>query len=127
MIAGFQIADLISGPLVAGLFVKQRVQALKAALAAKVDEVDAAVGIEPEKLLIHAVPLGVLRLRQNPGDVGLDRHRVERAHDADALVALDNIEAIVVLIGEHRIAQAVFHDVVVEDAPLEREFRIDVQ
>ena len=127
MIAGLQVADLVAGPLVPGLLVQHRIEALEAALTVEIDEVDAAVGIEPEELLIHAVALGVLRLGQDAGDVGLDGHRVERAHDADALVALDDVEAVIVFVGEHRIAQAVLHDVVVQDAPLERELRIDVQ
>ena len=127
VIAGMKIGDFISGPFLSRVFAEHGVKALIASLMREVNEVDFAVGIELQELLIDAITHGILRFRQHAGDIGLDAYCVQRAHDADTLVALDNIKSIVVFVSDDRIAQAICDHVVIEGIPFVGEFGSGIQ
>ena len=93
----------------------------------EVDEVHARVLIELQELAVDAVALGILRLRQHAGDVGLDEHGIQTAHDAYALVTLHDVEAVVVFKRGNRLAQALLDDAVIQQGPLARELGVDVE
>ena len=90
----------------------------------KVDEVDLCIGVEAQKLLIDAIAFAVLRLGQDARNVRFDIYGVESAHDAYALVALDDIKPIVVFQRDDGLAQTVLNNAVVESRPFVCEFGI---
>ena len=90
----------------------------------EVDEVNLRIGVEAQKLLIDAIAFAVLRRGHDAGDVRLDIHGVESAHDAYALVALDDIKPIVIFQSDDGLAQTVLNNAVVESCPFICEFGI---
>ena len=116
--AGLKIKQILRRPLFARRFAHQLIELFIAALAGEGDEIDLRIGVEAQKFLIDAVALAVLRLRQDAGDVRLDAHRVQTAHDAHALVALHDVKAVIIFQRDDGLAQAVLHNAVVEHAPL---------
>ena len=116
--AGLKIKQIFRRPLLARRFAHQLIELFIAALAGEGDEIDLRIGVKAQKFLIDAVALAVLRFRQDAGDVRLDAHRIEPAHDAHALVALHDVKAVIVFQRDDGLAQAVFHNAVVEHAPL---------
>ena len=99
-------ALFVDRPLLVELLTQYGLQLGVAAALCKLDEVDLAVLIERDKFVIELDLVTAVALGQDAGDDALDGVRAEEFEHADALVALEDIEAVQIFIRLDRVVDA---------------------
>ena len=113
-----EVAPLVLIPFLLRLLAQYLLQSQVAALLAELQEVDFAVFIEGEELVIDLRLFGVAALGQDADHLPGDADRAEKLQHAHPLVALFHIEAVHILIGLDRLTDAIGHVGAAERFPL---------
>ena len=111
MESGLEPAALVLGPDVVGVEAEGGLELSEAAAAAEVYLVDAAQAVEVHELVVDDDGLVVGVGGDDAGDVAWDGGGVEAFEDADALVALLDVEAAHVLVAADGVTYALVAEV----------------
>ena len=112
-----EIKRILSRPRLARRLTQQFIQARKIAFMIKVHAVQMRVLIKGKVFLIDPVAFRILRFGNHANHVGLNEYRIKHSGNADPLVALHNIELIVVLERFDRLTQPVLFHVIIQRNP----------